>query len=462
MPFTDMRAFLDRLEQAGELGRVAVEVDPDHELGAVAYHAVRHDGPALLFESVRGHGVPLVANLLATRQRMAIALDGKVETIVEDWRHRIKDRVPPRVVADAPCQENVLTGDDVDLRELFPIPTFNDLDAGPYITAGCHVSADPDGTRNVGVYRNQVHGPRTLGISAPPYRHIRQHRTAAERAGRPLPLAIAIGVDPAVFLAATASAPAGVDELSLAGAIKGEPVELVECVTIPAQVPASAEIVLECEMPPGAFAEEGPFGEFTGYYASVAPRPLIEVKAVTYRTDPIYHAAYIGHPPNESSRINHVMNAANIMDQVSLPGLRSLCMTEGSSGAQAVAAIDKPFEGYGKMMGLAILGAWAARQIKTLIVVDSDIDPYDPVEVDWAIASRVQADRDVEVLSGLTGMVLDQSLPEHERSAGTARTSKIIIDATRYDADRYRPAVRPRQEVYERVVDGWERYGIRT
>jgi UbiD family decarboxylase len=463
MAYADLREFLKRLEAEGELSRVSAEVDLEHELGAVCYHSTSMGGPALLFERLRGHDLPVAANLLGTRSRMALALDADPENLIDEWRARVKRGIPPVSVSEGPCQENVLTGDDVDLTGTLPIPVFNDLDAGPYITAGCHVSVGDDvATRNVGVYRNQVHGPRTLGISAPPYRHLRLHQEEFAKQGRALPVAIAIGADPTLFLAAISSVPQGVDELAVAGALRGEPVELVPCVTIPIEVPAHAEIVLECEMPVGGLRDEGPYGEFTGYYASVKPRPLLEVKAITYRNDAVHHAVYIGKPPNESSFINHIMNSATIAEQVTLPGLRALHMTEGGSGFfTAVASIDKPFEGYAKMMALAILGAWPARPIKQLIIVDSDIDPYNPVEVDWAIASRVQPDRDVEILSGLTGAVLDPSLPEHERTSGSARTSKIIIDATRYDASRYKPAVFPRPNVYEQVVENWDRYGIK-
>jgi UbiD family decarboxylase len=462
MPFADLRSFVDRLEAEGELRRVAVEVDLAYELGAICRRAADLDGPALLFEHPRGHSMPVLANLLATRRRVALALDATPETLVDVWRSRTREPIPPVTVGAGPCQDNVVEGDDVDLARLLAIPVFNELDAGPYITAGCHISLDPrTGERNVGVYRNQVHGPRTLGISAPPFRHLAQHHVEAERAGEPLPFAIAIGVEPGVFLGAVAPVPAGVDELAIAGALRGSPVELVACRTIPVDVPATAEIVLECELLPGELLEEGPFGEFTGYYATAKPRQVIKVRAVTYRDGAMHQGVYIGRPPNESIQVSLAMNEATIMDQVSLPGLRAVHMTEGGSGYfQAIASIDKPFEGYGKMMGLAILGAWAGRGIKTLIVVDADVDPFDPVEVDWALASRVQPHRDVEILKGMVGPGLDPSISEHEKVSGSSRTSKMIIDATRYDAATYPRTVAPEPDVYERVLAEWQKYGI--
>jgi UbiD family decarboxylase len=461
MPFADLREFLDRLEEVGELSRVEVEVDPEYEIGAICRHAADLDGPAILFERPRGHTVPVVANLLAAKRRSALALECTLADLVPVWRERVAHPIPPRIVSDGPCKENVLVGDAVDLYKL-PIPLFNELDSAPFVTAGCHISRDPQtGARNVGVYRNQVHGPRLLGVSIPPFRHLRLHEAQADPEASRFPVAIAVGVDPAVYLAAVAAVPLGVDELALAGALRGAPVELVRCETIPLEVPASAEIVLECEMLRGELKEEGPFGEFTGYYCSPVPRPVLEVKAITYRNNLLYQAIYIGKPPNESVESHLVMNEADIMAEVGLPGLRAIHLSMGGSGFfNAVASIDKRFEGYGKMMAMAILGTWAGRGIKTLIIVDSDVAPDNPTEVEWALATRVQPDRDVEILKHMTGAILDPSLPKQEREKGTARTSKMIIDATRFDAAEYEKPVLPQPQVYERVRREWAKYGI--
>jgi UbiD family decarboxylase len=461
-----LRDFLARLEAEGELARVGADVDLRHELGAVCSRAGSLDAPALLFERPGGHAMPIVANLFRARRRIALALETDPATLVNDWRTRIKEPIPPVTVAAGgstpPCQENVLLGDEIDLTRDLPIPIFNELDGGPYITAGCHITVAHDtGTRNVGVYRNQVHGPRRLGILSAPYRHLRQHHAGYEKEGRPLPVAIVIGVDPAVFLGAVASVPAGVDELGVAGALRGKPVELVPCLTVPIDVPATAEIVLECEMPPEEFLDEGPFGELTGYYSGVKPRPVLDVKALSFRNGAIHHASYLGRPPNESSQIEGLLSSANILEQVTLPGLRAVHLTDGSSGFfKVVASIDKPFEGYGKMMAMAILGTWNARAVKEVVIVDSDIDPANADEVEWAIASRVQADRDVEILTGMVGAVLDPSLPDRPGTSEGMTTAKMIVDATRYDAASFPSAVEPPAAVFERVVANWERYGI--
>ena len=461
MSFVDLREFLKTLEHEGQLARVPVKVDLDYELGAVVRRAADLDGPAPYFETVKGHSIPVAANLLGTRERIALGLECAPDAFVDEWLVRTRKPVPPVSVAEGVCQEVVFWGDRADLGTL-PAPLFNDLDGGRFITAGVHISQDPEtGERNAGIYRNQIHGPRRLGIEIGPYRHLTLHQAAAERTGRRFPVAIAVGVDPAVYLAAAADFALGVDELAMAGALRGTPVELVQCLTIPLSVPAFAEFVIEGELLPGERQPEGPFGEFTGYYGSVAARPVIEVTAITHRRDPVYQAGYTGKPPCEDIAIAAVVKEANILRDVTLPGLRAIHLTAGGSGHfTAVASIETSFAGYGKMMAMAILGTWPGRTIKHLTIVDADVDPFDPREVEWAVATRVQADRDVEILRGLTGVVLDPSLSVEDRETGRALTAKLIVDATRFDAASYERVVVPRAEDFGRVTAEWERYGI--
>jgi len=461
LPYEDLRAFLDELEEGGDLTRVGVEVDLDQEIGAICRRSASMSGPALFFERPGQHGSPVVANVYATRERVSKALDSDPDSVLEYWRVRSKNAIEPRIVGEGPCQENVIEGDDVDLGKLFPIPVLNPLDSGPFLTAGCHISRDPvTGIRNAGVYRNEVFGPRELGVFAAPYRHMTQHQ--AKDPDTPLPVAIVLGVDPAVFLGSVAPAPIGTDELSLAGGLRGEPVELVACKTIPLEVPATAEIVLECELLPHDRRREGPFGEFTGYYPPPMDRPVLRIKAVTHRNDPIHQIIDIGRPPNETIQAVRIMNESNLLEQVRLPGLRKIHMPEGGSGFfTAIASIDKPFEGYGKMMAMAILGTWASRPIKLLIIVDSDVDPADQVQVDWALATRVQADRDVEIIGSAVGAALDPSIADQEHQVGNpSRTAKMIIDATRFDATTFPTAIDVDPKVAERVVERWAEYGL--
>jgi UbiD family decarboxylase len=415
-----------------------------------------------LFEKVKGRQMSVVSNLYGTRSRIALALGVEEKELINFWRERAGDDIEPVIVKDGPVHENVMIGDEVDLAKL-PVPWFNHLDGGHFITAGCMISRDPStGVRNIGIYRNQIHSRNRVGILAAPYRHVMMHRETARKLGQNrFPVAIAIGVSPMVFLAGGADVGFGVDEMARAGGLTGEAVKLVRCKTVPLEVPADAEIVIEAEFVDDLH-KEGPFGEFTGYYGTTTERAVLEVKAITYRNNAIYQAAYTGRPPNEDVVSAAVAREANIMSEVRLPGLRAIHLTDGGCGYfQAVASIDKRFEGYGKMMAMSILGTWSARAIKSLIIVDNDIDPYNHTEVEWALGTRVQPHRDVEIIKETVGIVLDPSVEEADRLSGDSRTSKMIIDATKYDARNYELEVLPHPEVFADVIKNWDKYGIK-
>ena len=456
---TDLRSYLTVLEQAGELSRVSVPVSLEQEIGAICLRNLRAGGPGLLFERPGDRAMPLAVDLLASRRRYALALGIEADQLATEWNRRTTKLLAPVIVERGLCQQNVMIGKDVDLSKL-PAPVWNELDGGPYLTLSCHVTKDPvTKTRNVGLYRNQVHDRQTLGILAAPYTHLNLQRNKAPN--EPFPVALVLGPDPTVVMTAPAPIPFGTDELAIAGALRGQPLELVPCKTIPLEVPAMAEIVIEGEIRPGELREEGPFGEFTGHYGGhKAPRPVIHVTAITHRNDPILQATYEGMQPNESGFLTAVPREAEIIRQVSLPGIKKVNVTVPAGGAlHAVVAVEKPYEGFGKYVALAVLGSVAGRYIKQVIVVDADIDPFDPIQVEWAVATRVQANRDIEILKQLTGIILDPSLPKEEQWT-TSRTSKMIIDATRYDAKNFPPICLPASEAMAKVEKEWARYGI--
>jgi UbiD family decarboxylase len=457
-PVQDLRSFLQLLEDKGELARIESSVSLNQELGAVCLRNLRNNGPGLLFERAGDHDIRLAVDLLASRRRYALALGVEADQLAAEWNRRTKNLIPPVMVETGLCQQHVWVGDQVDLTRL-PVPVWNERDGGPYLTLGCHISKDPETqARNVGVYRNIVHDRNTLGILVEPYGHLRHQWN--KRSHEPFPVAIVLGADPVVPMAAVAPVPYGRDELAVAGALRGKPVELVPCVTIPLEVPASAEIVIEGEIFLDDLRDEGPFGEFTGYYGGHrAPRPVIRVKAITYRDRPILHAVYEGQPPSGSAIIVAVPREAELMRQISLPGVKRAHMTRGGGGAlHAVLSVDKPYEGFGKYVGLAVLGTTAGRGIKQVIVVDDDIDPADPIQVEWALATRVQPHRDIEILTELPGIILDPSLPRGEQKPPL--TSKMIIDATRYDAKDFAPVCLPAADAMAKVEREWSRYGI--
>jgi UbiD family decarboxylase len=274
-----------------------------------------------------------------------------------------------------------------------------------------------------------------------------------------------MGPDPRLIMAASTPLPFGVDELAMAGALRGKPVELVRCKTVPLEVPAEAELVIEGEVRPavGERREEGPFGEYTGHYAGPrAPRPIIHVTAITRRHDAILSLAYQGAPPHETEVLTAIGKEGELLRTVSLPGVKSVYLTSAGCGAlHLVVSVEKLYEGYGKMVGMAFLSAPASRSIKRVIVVDDDIDPFDALAVEWAIATRVQAHRDVEIFTEMPSTSIDPSLPASEQTR-TARGSKMIIDATRYDAKTYPSICLPSAGAMAQVERDWDRYGIRT
>jgi UbiD family decarboxylase len=426
-----LREFLEQLSSSGQLIDVSDPSDPLFEIAALSRIMLDRRAPALRFSNVKGFGAPVVTNLFATRDRFAAALGVTEDELHEQWSVRVRNPLPPEVVSTGPCKEVVLKGADVDLG-LLPVPTWNELDGGPYISLPVQISRDPDtGTRNAATYRVQVHDRTKLGMLFGPYRHLAMQR--AKRPGEPFPIAIAMGLPPTAHIAAAAPLPFGADELAVAGALQQQPLQLVACETVPLEVPASAEIVLEGFILPDELIPEGPYGEFTGFYGDRAPRPVVEVTCMTMRSDPIFLAAYQGRPPQDSTLMQSIPAEAEIRRVLPLSGLRDIHITEAGCGAfHAVVSVDKICEGYGKMFGLSVLGTWGGRYIKQLTVVDSSIDPRNEDMVAWAVATRVQPHRDVEILTGLVGIILDPSLPDQEKTLGHSRTSKMIIDATGY------------------------------
>jgi UbiD family decarboxylase len=464
MPYADLRAFLERLEREGEILRVEVMVDLMHEVGAVCRLALDRGGvdrnKALFFSHPKGHSHPLVVNLLSTRKRYCLALECDPDEVHREWIRRTQHPIEPRIVKNGPCKEVVCVGNEVDLSRI-PIPLWNARDGGRYITFPCHISKDPEtGVRNAGMYRTMVHDEKTVGILAAPYRHIRLHFDKVHAQGKSLPVAIVMGLDPSIYATTVASFPFGVDELAMAGALRGEPVEVVRCETIPLEVPASAELVIEGEIPPGVLRDEGPFGEFTGYYGERAPRPVVQVKAITHRRDFIFQGSYTGLPHHENCVVSGISTEAEILRQCPLPGISKIHLTSGGGGyLHAVVSVKKPYDGYGKMVGLSVLGTTAGRTVKIVTVVDDDIEPTDLAQIDWAVTTRVRVDRDIEIVKELSANVIDPVMTSQEKR-GASRTDKMIIDATKPLLEPLQPECLPEREMMEEVIRNRKKYGI--
>ena len=466
MAYKDMREFLNRLEREGELRKVTVPVDPKFEVGAIAFRELQGRGlegnRAILFEKLAGSAFPLAINLMASPRRYFMALGvSSREELRRLWCERTSRSLDPVLAESGPAQE-VIVEKDPDLRE-FPIPTWNERDSAPYITMPCVISKDPEtGVRNCGIYRLMVREDwNSTGILAAPYRHLAQHCAKAFAAKRPLPVAVAIGVDPSIMIAAGASFPLGVDEMGRAGALRGAPVEMVRCRRMPLEVPANAEIVLEGEIRPDDVGEEGPFGEFTGYYGGErAKRPIFRILCVTRRKNPIDVGSYVGRPPQEDALLLAMTAEMEILRQCPLPGLREVYV-HPHGVFNAICSIEKRFDGYAKMMAMAILSVWPGRLLKNVILVDSDIDPRDANQLFWALAMRVNPERDVDVIKEVVSVSLDPAMPPEERVSGKNRMSKMIIDATEPVKKAGFPEVcLPKSDVRAQVEANWERYGI--
>ncbi len=459
----DLREFLKRLQAEGELARIPVEVDVKYEIGAVTRKALDVGGvegnKALLFEKPKGFNIPIALNIVSNRKRYFMAIDTTPENFHKEWIERIKRPLDPKIINDGPCKENIRLDNQANLFD-FPIPIWNEKDGGHYITSPCVISKDPEtGVRNVGVYRIMVHDRRTTGILMNPYRHVRLHQEKAGAKGERFPVAIAIGVDPSIWVAAVAPFAEGVDELAMAGALRGKPVELVKCETIPLEVPATAEIVLEGEILPDVLKEEGPFGEYPGYYGERGRRHVIEIKAITHRNNPVYQASYVGRPPHEDNTMRSLSHEAEILSQCPHQPIRKIRCAEGGCGGYfVIASINKTFEGQAKMVALSILGTMPpGRFIKTLIIVDEDIDPFNWTQVEWAMSTRYQAERGVEIIRDITGPSLD---PSKQEKASPPKCSKLIIDATKPVRGPFPDMVYPKKDMMEKVEREWAKYAI--
>jgi 2,5-furandicarboxylate decarboxylase 1 len=417
------RDVLGVLEQAGELRHVKKTVDPRH-LSALAAQAKE----ATFFETIEGYpGWRVAGALVSTRKRLALAMGCAEADIARRFEEGIRRPIDATLVATGPCQEVVLQGDDVDLTSI-PIPLMHVKDGGPYISATMVVSKDPEYGRNVGSYRMMYRTPRETGIDLVSSSDMRRYYQRALDAGRPLEIAVAVGVHPYEMLAASYKAPIDVDEYAIAGGLHGAPVELVRCKTVDLEVPADAELVLEGELLPiGWTADEGPFGEFSHITGDVKWNPIFRVTCITHRRDPIF---YMLQMPWENDWL-----AAPVIEAAGLQALRIASVEPvairapiGGCCYWTLIASIKKRPGEGKNALLALL---SVAEVKLAIVTDDDIDIFDPDMLDWAITFRVQADHDVLIIPGARGKHIDPSVRAWSLGkGGLPTTAKLGIDAT--------------------------------
>ncbi|NNF67289.1 MAG: 4-hydroxy-3-polyprenylbenzoate decarboxylase [Gammaproteobacteria bacterium] len=487
MKYRDLRDFIGQLETRGELHRVSAEVDPCLEMTEICDRTLRRGGPALLFENPKGHSIPVLGNLFGTAERVAMGmgretLDDLREVgellaflkepdppggIKDAWKQlpiyrKVLD-MAPRTRRDAPCQETVQEGSAVDLRTL-PVQTCWPGDAGPLITWGLTVSKGPRRERlNLGIYRQQVIAPNKIIMrwlahrgGALDFRDFQQANP-----GDSFPVSVALGADPATILAAVTPVPDRLSEYAFAGLLRGARTEVVKCLGNELLLPASAEIVLEGVIHPGETAEEGPFGDHTGYYNETEQFPVMTVERVSSRKKPIYHSTYTGRPPDEPA----VLGAA--LNEVFVPLLRKqypeiidfYLPPEGCSYRMAIVSIRKEYAGHASRV---MMGVWSfLRQFmytKFVIVTDDDVDVRNWHDVVWALTTRVDPRRDCVMIDNSPIDYLDFASPR------PGLGSKIGFDATNKwpgetDREWGRPIVMD-PEVKARIDALWDQLGL--
>jgi 4-hydroxy-3-polyprenylbenzoate decarboxylase len=476
-PPRDLRDWIALLDREGELRRVSAEVDPHLEITEIVDRTVKAGGPALLFENVKGSEHPLLINQFGTERRMCLAFDAATLDEVGARLGDVLEMQPPqglvqkvkglaklKSIADSMpksvrsgrVHEVVLTGDDVDLGRL-PIQTCWPQDAAPFITLPAVITRDPlEGTRNVGMYRMQILGPRETAMHWQIHKDGRLDYLATD--GR-LEVAVALGLDPVTAYAASAPLPKHVDELMLAGFLRGEPVELVQGKTVDLEVPAHAEIVLEGYVEQGDLADEGPFGDHTGYYTGIEPFPVFHVTALTMRRDAIYPSIVVGKPPQEDAWLGKATERIFLPAiKMSVPEIVDYDLpVAGAFHNCAIVSIRKRFPGHAQKVMHAIWGLGLLSLTKSVVVVDEWVDVHDYAEVFFRVGANVDPKRDV---------LLSEGPLDHLDHAPTLQFygGKIGIDATHkgpQEGTREWPEEIEMSEEIRALVDRrWSEYGL--
>jgi UbiD family decarboxylase len=432
--FEDLRGFLAHLESQGQLVRVQEPVGVKYEIAAGMRKTSDIQGPALLFENIKGYpGWRVLGGLFATRKLVALGLGVPQEGMLQRYLTLEDKRIPPELVSTGACKEIRWTGDQVDLSKV-PIVTHASKDCGAYVTIGVQIGKDSNtGVRNLSIHRMLVLGKDRLSLWAPADHHLGRMILIAEEQGRGLEVATAVGVDPAIVVGSQAKVPYGIDEFHIAGGLRGAPVKLTKCETIDVEVPAFAEVIIEGVTLPGERVADGPYGEYPGCYSEAKQAPVLKVTAITMRKDPIYQTALTGMPVTENHTLIEYGNAAVVYREVKkiVPEVKGINMTPGGTFRHhVVVSIKKRAENEGRNVILALLSMGIG--LKQVIVVDEDIDPFDPLQVDWAMATRFQADKDTIIIPRIACSTLDPSCPEPRVTAG------LGIDATAPMKDRWR------------------------
>lgn len=482
MPFDDLRSFLRTLEKKNELVRIRFPVDPHLEITEFADRAVKSGGPALLFEAPKGSDVPAVINLFASMRRMELALGVEdIEEIAarisgflrmqkpEGFMDKLKmlpklaelNSAFPKTVSDGACKE-VIRKADFSL-DYFPILHCWPGDGGRFITLPMVFSRNPEtGKRNCGMYRMQVYDGQTTGMHWQKHKQGAEHyrRLAAAGTETRMPVAVAIGSDPATMFSAILPLPPEIDEMLFAGFLRGKPVEMVKCETSDLEVPANSEIVLEGYVELDEMRREGPFGDHTGFYSLDDDYPVFHIECITHRKKPIYATTIVGPPPMEDFYMGKAIERIFLpLMRMQLPEVRDICMpAEGVFHNLILVSMRKSYPGHARKVMHAIWGLGQAMFSKVIVVVDEDVDVQNVAETAWKALNNIDPQRDIEFSMGPI-----DSLDHASRLLNYG--SKMGIDATvKWQSEgftrRWPAVIEMSSDVKQRVDDLWKRAGL--
>jgi len=483
MPYDDLRDFIRALEKAGELKRIPFEVDPYLEITEFADRSVKSGGPALLFEKPKGSDVPVLINAFASMRRMEIALEvASVEEVAAQISELLAMQKPegllgklkmlpklaelgnifPKMVSSGPCKEVIRRQGEFDLK-YFPILHCWPQDAGRFITLPMVFSRNPDtGKRNCGCYRLQVFDGSTTGMHWQTHKQGAEHYRRLRAAGtnKRMDIAVAIGSDPATMYSAILPLPPDLDEMMIAGFLRGKPVEMVKCETNDLEVPANSEIVLEGYVELGELRREGPFGDHTGFYSLDDDYPVFHITCVTHRKNPIYATTIVGPPPMEDFYMGKAIERIFLpLMRLQLPEIRDISMpAEGIFHNLILVAIRKSYPGHARKVMHAIWGLGQAMFSKCIVVVDEDVNVQNASEVAWKALNNIDPERDIQfVLGPVDSLDHSSRLPNYGSKMGVDATKKWPEEGfTRPWPD----VIRMPDDVRARVDALWKKAGL--
>jgi phenylphosphate carboxylase alpha subunit len=473
MPFKDLREFIAKLEEEKEVLRIEEEVDWNLEVGAMTRMSAEAGLPALFFQKIKGYSgdYRILGEALSNHKRIAIAMgmdpNSSVKSLIEEYCKRKQSVIKPILTNDGPCKENIRTGNEVNLLD-FPVPFVHEGDGGRYIGTW-HLTICKDLNSkwvNWGMYRHMLHDKNTIGLQAGPPTHVRRILQGWKDGGRPMEIAIALGVEPISTMVAAAPPPYGVSEVDTVGAIRGEPLELIKCETVDLEVPATSEIVIEGEVALDETMEEGPFGEYTGYMGGHREqRPIIHVKAVTYRDRPILTMVNEGMPVTGTHATQSVTRSAECLEALRAAGIPVVAAYEHTDACTLLIVVAIR-AGLARADDVAHV-VWGSRlgvSTPYVIVVEDDVDPFDLKQVFHAVASKCHPVRGIVRLEHARGQALIPWLSRYEQRHLLG--ARVYFDCT-WPPDWPQEEIPKKcsfeknysEEVQQKAIAIWKRYG---